>query len=487
MIRKTRIMLDWTEQYRPKHLSEIVGNKKSVRMLYQWAESWKQSKPEKKAVILSGNPGIGKTSCAYALAKQYHWTPIELNTSDARNALRIKSVATAGATHQTFSDDGTFFSTKQGGRKLIILDEADNLYESTKGTQSNGTDLSDRGGKKTIVDTVRITSQPIILIVNDYYSLIKGSGEALKTQCLHLKFYPPYPSEIYQLLQRILRQEHIHVDSEVLEALSQGCHGDIRAAVRDLQSLCLNKTHVTIQDYQALGDRDHQRIIFDILRDIFKTKNLSTIRSSMFHADEDPNLLLHWIAENLPKSYSHLSDVALAYEALSNADVYLGRTNKRNYYGFWSYATEHMSIGVALSKTNQPQHTTYAFPAWLKHLKKQRTVHGDERTLITKLSQKYHCSTNKISSLYIPVLKKIISEQPQVAFNIANELSLSDDELKYLGISQKIPKIPKKEGKTKEKIQKDAAVETGTSEHSEKKEETVPSEEQKQQSLLLDF
>ena len=89
----------------------------------------------------------------------------------------------------------------------------------------------------------------------------------------------------------------------------------------------------------------------------------------MFHADEDPNLLLHWITENLPKSYPDPYDTAAAYNDISNADSYLGRTNKRNYYGFWSYASKEMSLGVALSKKSQPQHTTYVFPTWMKHLK----------------------------------------------------------------------------------------------------------------------
>ncbi len=475
-------MLDWTEQYRPKQLSDIIGNKKSIRSLNQWADSWLKTTPLKKAVILSGSPGIGKTSCVYALALQYQWTPIELNASDARNSARIKAVATAGATHQTFNDDGTFSSTKDGKRKVIILDEADNLYESHKESSFGGTDYGDQGGKKTIIDTIRISHQPIILIVNDYYHLIKGGGDALQSLCLHIKFNPPYPSDIYQLLQRILHQEHIHVDPDVLEALSQRYHGDIRAAVRDLQSLCVDKTHVTFQDFQALGIRDHQKIIFDVLRDIFRTTNIQTIRSAMLHADEDPKLLLHWIAENVPKSYTNPLDISLAYEALSYADRHLGRTSRRNYYGFWSYACDEMGIGVALAKTDQVQQIDYTFPTWLKYMKKRKTSSADEKTLIEKLSKNYHCSTAKTYAFQIAILERIIFHQPDIALTIAKKLSLSDEELQYFGVTLPVRKKEKPSNEKTDDTSKDAHA--SQMQIHDTKEQT---EEQKRQSLLIDF
>jgi len=90
-------MDDWTEKYRPKSLGDIVGNKSAILEIIKWADKWNKEIPKKRAIILAGNPGIGKTSCALALAKDYGWSVIELNTSDVRNATKIKNVATAGA------------------------------------------------------------------------------------------------------------------------------------------------------------------------------------------------------------------------------------------------------------------------------------------------------------------------------------------------------------------------------------------------------
>ena len=54
-------MESWAEKYRPKNLSEIIGNTKTISELKSWASSWGE-KMTKKGVILSGPPGCGKTT-----------------------------------------------------------------------------------------------------------------------------------------------------------------------------------------------------------------------------------------------------------------------------------------------------------------------------------------------------------------------------------------------------------------------------------------
>jgi replication factor C large subunit len=100
-------MEDWTEKYRPKTLRDIIGNDSAISTLRGWAEQWIQGEiPEKRAIILSGKPGTGKTSSALALAHDLGWTVLELNASDARNETSIKKVAMAGAINETFDDTG---------------------------------------------------------------------------------------------------------------------------------------------------------------------------------------------------------------------------------------------------------------------------------------------------------------------------------------------------------------------------------------------
>ena len=425
-------MGNWTEKYRPKSLDEIVGNERAIIELRKWASSWKNEIPKKRAAILSGKPGTGKTSSALALANDFGWSAIELNTSDARNAEKIKKVATFGAMNETFSDNGTFISSHDGGRKLIILDEADNLYERIEGSNKNDNDFSDKGGKKAIIDTIKITQQPIILIVNDYYGLAKGSGEVLKQMCKLIRFYDPYSSSVFNLLKRICLKEGIFVDQKVLQTIADRCRGDIRSAVNDLQSLCVDKTHVDVKSLDALGYRDRERDIFNALREIFKTRNIKAIRENLSNLDVDPKLRILWINENLPKEYIDTNDMVNGYSALSKADVFLGRTAKRQNYILWSYACDIMHGGVATAKTHYYSNDSYNFPTWLKEKKGAKSNVDTRDLIVEKISSACHNSNSKSKDFLLSYFTYMFKNNTYFAIKMKNKFDLTEAEIKYL-------------------------------------------------------
>jgi len=425
-------MGDWTDTYRPKSLDEVVGNERAVIELRKWASSWNNGIPKKRAVILSGKPGTGKTSSALALANDFGWTTIELNTSDARNATRIKNVATNGAIHETFSDNGMFISSRDGGRKLIILDEADNLYERVESSNQNDNDLSDKGGKKAIIDTIKKTQQPIILIVNDYYGLTKGSGEVLKQMCKLIRFYDPYSSSVFNLLKRICLKEGITADQKVLQTITDRCKGDIRSAINDLQSLCVNKTQVDVKSLDVLGYRDRERDIFNALREIFKTRNIKTIRENLANLDVDPKLRILWINENLPREYIDINDMVNGYDALSKADVFLGRTARRQNYALWSYACDIMNGGVATAKTHNYPNDSYNFPTWLKEKKSVKSNMDVRDFIVKKISSICHNSNNKSKNYLLSYFTNMFRNNTYFAIKMKNKFGFGEAEIKYL-------------------------------------------------------
>ncbi|MDH7507662.1 MAG: hypothetical protein QHH15_07780, partial [Candidatus Thermoplasmatota archaeon] len=349
-----------------------------------------------------------------------------------RNAEKIKKIATVGSINETFADNGTFISSKEGGRKLIILDEADNLYGKPEESDKNVNDFSDKGGKKAIIDTIKITNQPIILIVNDYYSLIKGGGELLKEMCKLIKFYEPYPNLIFNFLKKITLKEGINVDQKVLQTIADRCKGDIRSAINDLQSLCVNKTQVDAKLLNILGYRDREKEIFDALREIFKTKNIKALHESLFHLNLDPKIVLLWINENLPLEYKDLNDLVNAYEALSKADIFLERAVKTQNYLLWSYACDIMHGGVATSKTHDYPNENYNFPTWLKDRKDIKMNLEIKEIISKKISKLCHNSSKKSKKYLFSYFSYLFRNNIYFAINMRKKLDLSEVEIKYL-------------------------------------------------------
>ncbi len=126
---RSEARLPLAERLRPTKISELIGNSTARSELRQWAENWQRSPgaPRFRAALLSGPPGVGKTSAALALARDMEWTVVEMNASDARNENAIEQVAGRASLTHTLGDSGVYRDAKHGGRTLILLDEADCL------------------------------------------------------------------------------------------------------------------------------------------------------------------------------------------------------------------------------------------------------------------------------------------------------------------------------------------------------------------------
>ncbi|MCK5560913.1 MAG: replication factor C large subunit [Thermoplasmata archaeon] len=424
---------EWTEKYRPANLDLIVGNDKAIGELRAWADSWEQGNPTKKGIIISGEAGVGKTSSALALANEFKWGVIELSASDARNATAIKRIAMVGAIHETFTDDGEFFPSTKGGRKLIILDEADNLFERVKQVESVEKDYSDRGGKRAIIETISKTSQPIILIVNDLYELTRGSGSALKSLCLIIKFSRIRKPTIRKFLRRIAAKEGIKITPEALDELARHSGGDLRSAINDLQALVNPQGEIAIQDVHALGYRDVKSTIFDAVREIFKSTSCKKAKAAVLDLDETPDTVILWIDENLPLEYRRPLDLQRGYNYLSRADVFLGRIRRRQYYRLWAYANELMTAGVALSKTEVYRGwVKYNFPGWLLKMSRTKSIRQLKKSLGGKIGRYSHASESAVLTEILPYFKELFNRDHEFAINMILKLEFEKEEIALL-------------------------------------------------------
>ena len=412
---------DWTERYRPNALKDILGNPKAVSDLKGWATSWNDGVPDRRAVVLIGKPGIGKTSAAVALANDMKWDLVEMNASDQRTGDAIRSVALKGASFNTFSDSGSYLDTKDGGRKLIVLDEADNLFGR-----------EDRGALPAISELIRNTRQPVILIVNDFNELSRKSA-AVKSDTLQITFMRPRIPEIIKALEAIAKKENVTADGEALRKIAENSNGDMRAAVRNLESLALGRTSVTGGDASELSDRILRKDIYELVNSVFNGKDAMATRRMMMDVDETPDTIMLWIDENLPHQFKDKGDLTRGYEKLARADVFLGRVSRRQYYRFWAYAGDMMSSGVNISRrTKSESFERIRFPSYLSKMSRSKGIRAVKKSVCLKLSAAMHTSTARMANDVLPSLKAMIKNDNELAGTLVRTLELEPEETAFL-------------------------------------------------------
>ena len=103
----------WVIKYKPKNLTEYVGQKEAVETFLRWIKNWKQG----KSLLFYGPPGTGKTCLIETFGKENNCEFIEMNASDFRDRKQIEEVL-----GQSMKQASLF-----GRKKIFLIDEIDGL------------------------------------------------------------------------------------------------------------------------------------------------------------------------------------------------------------------------------------------------------------------------------------------------------------------------------------------------------------------------
>ncbi len=248
----------WADKYAPKNTRMILGNKESVSKLAVWLEKWEDTfnrptggkkrsfNPKTgpfKAALLSGPPGIGKTTTATLVAAESGRQVLELNASDARSKKMLESSLADVTGCQVLSFKAPSKKERQQ-KRVIIMDEVD------------GMGAGDRGGMAELISMIKQSKVPIICICNDRQN---PKVKSLVNHCMDLKYRRPTKSVIARRAVQVGQTEGMTIEPNAAEALAESCGNDIRQVLNCLQMWGNKKQADKRVDmtYKAFKDRDN--------------------------------------------------------------------------------------------------------------------------------------------------------------------------------------------------------------------------------------
>ncbi|KAA8911102.1 DNA replication factor C subunit [Sphaerosporella brunnea] len=243
----TTYELPWVEKYRPLVLDDIVGNTETVERLKIIAKDGNMPH-----VIISGMPGIGKTTSILCLARAllgdaYKEAVLELNASDERGIdvvrNRIKGFAQKKVT------------LPAGRQKIIILDEADSMTP---------------GAQQALRRTMEIYSSTtrFAFACNQSNKII----EPLQSRCAILRYSRLTEGQVTKRLMEIMQAENVDFSPDGLAALIFTAEGDMRQAINNLQSTVAGFGFVSSDNVFKVVDTPHPIAVQTMIKACYEGK-----------------------------------------------------------------------------------------------------------------------------------------------------------------------------------------------------------------------
>jgi replication factor C large subunit len=394
----------WAEKYRPTSLEEYRGRSKTIDEVMDWVKNWENRKSD--ALLLHGPPGSGKTSLVEVIANDLGMELFETNASDVRTKQALKDTLEQAVKQRSFT----------GRQKLILIDEID------------GMSSRDRGGRSEINAVIKESRFPVILTANDAYA---NGMQAIRRKSKVVELGNVHTNSIAAHLRDIAEQEGISYEERTMKDIARRAGGDMRSAINDLQSLAERYDRIERENVKDLGYRDTEKDIFEALKVVFKTMDVSNAKNAFDNLSEDHDTLFEWIRENVPKEYERTSDCAAAMDVLSKADVFRGRMRFRQNWSLLKYVYDLMGPGVALSKRAKYKgFTRYGYPSRIKKMGRSKASRAKLEDVGRKIGDELHVSVRDASYM-IPFLQHLF-ENPAWRENIVDGMGLTGDELEFI-------------------------------------------------------
>jgi len=362
------------DKYAPEKLSDIHGHSSVIKKIEKWANNWSEGT---QPLILHGSAGTGKTSTAETLANEFDWNYVEINASSYRSSKDIEKL-----TQQIRSK----------GQKLtlFVLDEVDSI---------NGNSL------KPLYSAIESLPNPVICTANELWKVPDGLENKCKTHKFKLK-----NDSIKSYLKKISKEEDIEISNRQIGQLAT--REGIRDALNDLQEFAGSGSDT---DWDSRQTDDSP---FTVTRRVLLGKD--------YIGDMTPDDMVAFLNENIGSEFDGV-EAMRSYQAISEADKWLGHTNRTQDYSWWRYVGS-ISEEVSNLRLTEPYNDwiNIDYPSSRRNYTPDASSETKEAELYNHLK-----SDNEYSfSFNFQEFRKIILPMLE---------SLPKDEKKYLVLAESIP------------------------------------------------
>lgn len=267
------IKIPWIEKYRPRNSTEILLEPFIKQKIEKILET--KSIPN---MIITGEPGTGKTSTILFLAKQiygdnYEDNVLELNASDDRGLSIINNTIYPFCKKKSGYADGKDYPD----HKLVILDEADSITPKAQNLLSN------------IISEFRKNTR-IVFICNDCTQII----ESIQSRCMIIKYPRINSDNLYQKIEYICKKENVPFNSLGVNTLLFVSDQDIRQSINNLECIYYSFGELSESTVYKLIDKPKPYYISEIIKDCYSGDYVRTINTvkSLYNKGYTPNDIL---------------------------------------------------------------------------------------------------------------------------------------------------------------------------------------------------